>query len=77
MNKEYWIQVFVDYTRNVDFINDIANNRGYTLEVKSYRDGKFEYVVYHDEEESLRDLTYDYEGENYSFESHNLSIELN
>lgn len=73
MNKKYWTQVFVDYSRNVDFINQVVQN--FTVEAKGYhsQSGTFEYLIYSDDEGSLVELTYEYEGENYQFESSNIT----
>lgn len=72
-NKKFWTQVFVDYSKNVDFINYVTQH--FTVEVEGYhsQSGTFEYIVYSEDEGSLVELTYEFQGENYQYESSNLT----
>lgn len=77
MDREYWVQVFVAYSRNMDFINDMKERRINTRVIRYLNgQGLYEYIISSEFEWELLQIMDHYHSEDYTFESHNLTEEM-
>lgn len=74
MDKQYWLQAFVSWDRNMDFINDL-HNREINVRAINYNNGNYQYIISSESQDELTEIMLDYNSENYQFESSNLDAE--
>lgn len=74
MDKQYWLQAFVAWDRNMDFINDL-HNREINVRAINYNNGNYQYIISSESQDELTEIMLDYNSENYQFESSNLDLE--
>lgn len=74
MDKQYWLQAFVAWDRNMDFINDL-HNREINVRAINYKDGSYQYIISSEYQDGLSQVMVDYNSDNITFESSNLDYE--